>query len=80
MNFKILTAAAMLSAAIAAPALAQDPAPRAPHVRQQQDQVRVYRHRDSGFWPADAAAGVIGGAVGTAGAIASAPFRDTLRL
>ena len=30
---------------------------------------------DSGFWPADVAAGVVGGAVGTAGAIATAPFR-----
>lgn len=52
-------------------------------------QQRAYRHngrwhdsynrwdgdrRDSGFWPADAAAGVVGGAVGTAGAIATAPF------
>ena len=31
--------------------------------------------RDSGFWPADVAAGVVGGVVGTAGAIAAAPFR-----
>lgn len=30
---------------------------------------------DSGFWPADVAAGVVGGAIGTAGAIATAPFR-----
>jgi hypothetical protein len=29
----------------------------------------------TGFWPADVAAGVVGGAVGTAGAIATAPFR-----
>src|SRR5215213_351023 len=28
-----------------------------------------------GFWPGEVAAGVVGGAVGTAGAIASAPFR-----
>jgi hypothetical protein len=28
----------------------------------------------SGFWPADVAAGVVGGAIGTAGAIATAPF------
>jgi hypothetical protein len=41
------------------------------------------RH-DSGFWPADAAAGAVGAAagvagaaVGTAGAIATAPFRTT---
>jgi hypothetical protein len=33
------------------------------------------RH-DSGFWPGDAAADVAGGAIGTAGAIARAPFRD----
>jgi hypothetical protein len=41
------------------------------------------RRRDSGFWPGDVAAGVVGGAaatagaaVGAAGAIATAPFRD----
>jgi hypothetical protein len=33
------------------------------------------RRYSSGFWPADVAAGVVGGAVGTAGAIATAPFR-----
>jgi hypothetical protein len=32
------------------------------------------RH-DSGFWPGDVAAGAVAGAVGTAGAIATAPFR-----
>jgi len=31
--------------------------------------------RDSGFWPADVAAGAVAGAVDTAGAIATAPFR-----
>ena len=30
---------------------------------------------DRGFWPANVAAGVVGGAVGTAAAIATAPFR-----
>lgn len=30
--------------------------------------------RDRGFWPADVAAGVVGGAVGTAAAIATAPI------
>src|SRR5438270_9616493 len=74
MNLKLLTAAAVLSTAIAAPAMAQDPAARATSVRHQQDQVRVY-HRNSGFWPGDLAAGVVGGAIGTAGAIATAPFR-----
>jgi hypothetical protein len=33
------------------------------------------RRHDSGFGPGDVAAGVVGGAVGTAGAIATAPFR-----
>jgi hypothetical protein len=34
------------------------------------------RRHDQGFWPADAAAGVAGAAIGTAGAIATAPFRS----
>jgi hypothetical protein len=34
------------------------------------------RWNNSGFWPGDVAAGVVGGAVGTAGAIATAPFRS----
>jgi len=75
MNLKLLTAAAILSAAVATPALAQDPVARTPSFRQHQDAVRVYHHRSSGFWPADVAAGVVGGAIGTAGAIATAPFR-----
>ena len=33
--------------------------------------------RDTGFWPADAAADVAGVAAGTAGAIATAPFRGS---
>jgi hypothetical protein len=33
--------------------------------------------RDRGFWPGEVAAGVVGGAVGTAAAIATAPFRDS---
>ena len=28
----------------------------------------------TGFWPGDVAAGIVGGAIGTAGAIAAAPF------
>jgi hypothetical protein len=75
MNLKFLTAAAVLSTMIAAPALAQDPAARSQVVRQQQDTARVY-HRDNGFWPGEVAAGVVGGAIGTAGAIATAPFRN----
>jgi hypothetical protein len=33
--------------------------------------------RDSGFWPGNVAAGVAGAAVGTAAAVATAPFRDS---
>jgi hypothetical protein len=33
------------------------------------------RRYSSGFWPVDVAAGVVGGAIGTAGAIATAPLR-----
>lgn len=77
MNLKILTAAAILTTAIAAPALAQDSHGRADAMRGSQAQERVYhRHNGSGFWPGDVAAGVVGGAIGTAGAIATAPFRN----
>src|ERR1700709_1888333 len=74
MNLKLLTAAAVLSTAIAAPAFAQQDVSRAQVVRHHES-ARVIEHRDSGFWPADVAAGVVGGAIGTAGAIATAPFR-----
>jgi hypothetical protein len=33
------------------------------------------RHSGSGFWPADVAAVVVGGAIDTAGALVTAPFR-----
>src|SRR3978361_1930433 len=75
MNLKLLTAAAVLSTTIAAPAFAQQDMSRAPVVRHHTESARVVEHRDSGFWPADVAAGVVGGSVGTAGAIATAPFR-----
>jgi hypothetical protein len=38
---------------------------------------RRYRRRDSGYGPGDVAAGAVAGAVGTAGAIATAPFGDS---
>ena len=75
MNLKFLTAAAVLSTALAVPALAQDAHGRSDAIRQTQTHQRVYHH-NSGFWPADVAAGVVGGAIGTAGAIATAPFRN----
>ena len=76
MKLKLLTAAAVLSTAIAAPAFAQQDISRAQVVRHHNGSARVIEHRDNGFWPADVAAGVVGGAVGTAGAIAAAPFRS----
>jgi hypothetical protein len=80
MNLKLLTAAAVLSTAVAAPALAQDPHGRSDAIRQWPTQDRVYNdrvyHRHSGFWPGEVAAGVVGGAIGTAGSIATAPFRN----
>ena len=44
--------------------------------RNWQNSYNRYGYRPSGFWPADVAAGVVAGAVGTAAAIATAPFRD----
>jgi hypothetical protein len=75
MDWKLLTAAAVLSAAVAAPALAQDAHGRSDAIRQYQTSDRYY-HRYGGFWPGEVAAGVVGGAIGTAGAIATAPFRN----
>lgn len=75
MNLKLVTAAAVLSAAIAAPALAQDAHGRSDNIRQPQASDRVHQ-RHSGFGPGEVAAGVVGGAIGTAGAIATAPFRN----
>ncbi|MEH2626274.1 hypothetical protein V1292_004329 [Bradyrhizobium sp. AZCC 1719] len=71
MNLKLLAAAAVLSTAVAAPALAQDAHGRSDAIRKPQTQDRVY-HRHSGFWPGE----IVGGAIGTAGAIATAPFRN----
>jgi hypothetical protein len=101
-KLKLLSAAAILSAAIATPALAQEviynpgycaqfypnancqnKGPNNPYTGDYQRR-QAYRNgngnwdngwNNSGFWPGDTAAGVVGGAVGTAGAIASAPFR-----
>ena len=72
MNWKRVAAAAVLTTAMAAPALAQEPHARSMSARHHG---QVYYHEGSGFWPGDVAAGVVGGAIGTAGAIATAPFR-----
>lgn len=72
----LLSAAAVVAAMIATPALAQ-------HARHQhgayahQPHGWANRHHSrSGFWPGAVAAGVVGGAIGTAAAIGSAPYRD----
>ena len=82
--------AALLGSALATPALAQDVPVRAQqfhHARVERPHYVYwngaydrdtygYGYGNSGFWPADVAAGVVGGAIGTAGAIATAPFRN----
>lgn len=77
-------AVAVLTSMIASPALAQDMS-QPPTTHERLSHHRAYgphaydRHdvrHDNGFWPADVAAGVVGGAVGAAGAIATAPFRN----
>jgi len=67
-KMKLLTLTAILATSIASPVMAQ-------HATRHAD--RAYTRDSGGFWPADVAAGVVGGAIGTAGAIATAPFRDS---
>ncbi len=57
----LLGVAAILAALTATPALAQHAMHRG--------------HHGGGFWPGAVAAGVVGGAIGTAAAIASSPYR-----
>ena len=61
-KFKLLAAAAVLSTVMAAPAMAEQAQ-------------RHHASRDRG--PVGAAADVAGAAIGTAGAIATAPFRNS---
>jgi hypothetical protein len=104
-KLKLLSAVAILSAAIATPALAQEviynpgycaqfypdancqnKGPNNPYTGSYQRRTAYQNNNgywdnswndNRGFWPGDAAAGVVGGAAGTAGAIATAPFRGT---
>ena len=73
----LVGAAAILAALIATPALAQsamqEPGAYAQHHPWANDY--DYRYGRTGFWPGDVAAGIVGGAIGTADAIVSAPFR-----
>ena len=98
---KWLAAAALVTATIATPALAQDRVTR-DQAKARADRQQVidrdsaddgffrgnaryevndnwnrdnWNRSDSGFWPGDFAANVVGGAVATAGAIATAPLR-----
>jgi hypothetical protein len=78
-----LGAAALLSAAVAIsaspPAIAQQ-AMQEPGAYAQNHPWATnynYGYRQPTFWPGEVAAGVVAGAVGTAGAIATAPFRDS---
>jgi len=75
---KYLAAAAVLSSLIASPVLArdmsQDTTYQTSHRSDRSYDSNYVRH-DSGFWPAEVAAGAVGGAVGAASAIATAPFR-----
>lgn len=72
---KILAAAAVLSALIATPVLAQDMINRRAAVQRNHYTNAYYNDRNNGFWPGQVAAGIVGGVIGTAGAIATAPFR-----
>ena len=73
---RLLGAAAMLAAVIATPAMAQEALQEPGAYRAAHPWANDYHYRygRSGFWPGDVAAGVVGGAVGTAAAIATAPF------
>lgn len=93
-TMKLLTAAAVATGLMATPVLAKD---KTKHRAKAQSEYSMQmgnsgyrdnsyrndmRRADSGFWPADVAAGAVGGAFGvagaavnTAGAIATAPFR-----
>jgi len=78
----LLGATALLAAAVATPAMAQtyiqEPGVYTQsYPRTYPSNDYDYRYRRSGFWPGEVAADVVAGAVGTAGAIATAPFRDS---
>ena len=65
-SLKLIAAAALVTASVAVPAMARDYC----------DTHRCY-HRGPVGAAADTAAGIAGAAIGTAGAIATAPFRNS---
>lgn len=71
---KWLAAAALVTATIATPALAQDFRGDRGFNNGYASNDGFRRNGNTGFFPVDIAAGVVGGAIGTAGAIAAAPF------
>jgi hypothetical protein len=75
---KLLGAAAILIAAIATPAIAQEARQEPGAYAQHHPWANgyYYGYERPGFWPGDVAAGVVGDAIGTADAIVTAPFRD----
>lgn len=74
-KFKILGAAAILASVLATPAMAQQfYGDGNRHNDGWHNSYNRYEDQHSGFWPADVAAGVVGGAVGTAAAIATIPY------
>jgi hypothetical protein len=78
-TLKSLGAAALLTALIATSAMAQQAMQEPGAYAQAHPWANdyYYGYGRSGFWPGDVAAGIVGGAIGTAEAIATAPFRDS---
>jgi hypothetical protein len=78
-KLKLLGAAALLAGTLVAPAIAQEVRQEPAAYAQHHPWANDYhgRYARSGFWPGDVAAGVVAGAIGTADAIATAPFRDS---
>jgi hypothetical protein len=78
-KLRILSAAALLAAMIATPAVALQAMQEPGAYRQAHPWANDYHYRygGPGFWPGDVAAGVLGGAIGVADAIVTAPYRDS---
>jgi hypothetical protein len=80
-KLKLLGAAAILVAGMATPVMAQEAVSEPAAYAQSHPYANVYNdgygygYGRPGFWPAEVAAEVVGGAIGTADAIATAPFR-----
>ena len=72
---RLLGTAAILASVLATPAMAQQVyGDGYRHNGGWHNSYNRFDDQPSGFWPADVAAGVVGGAVGTAAAIATIPY------